>query len=321
MQPDSGERPEPLSPQALLASALRFLLEPARPEPLALFRIGIASFELVLSAVLWPYLLQLYGQLGFVQWPVGELIIFPWLPTTGRLAEALEPLGIAPAAWVYGLYGAYLASLVGLLAGWKTRFMAAVAWLIHMTLMNGGFFSTYGVDLIVHICLFYCIWMPVGDCLSLDRRARGTPATPSPMARLSIRTLQIHLCIIYLTAGVSKTGGVEWWNGEAVWLSVMQPQFARMDFTWLASTPWVPMAAGWSVMLVELGYAFFMWPRRTRGVWLGATVALHLGIGLFLGLWFFAAVMILFNVCAFGYPWLVSWGTGAAFPPEHAISL
>ncbi|HEX6739496.1 MAG TPA: HTTM domain-containing protein [Vicinamibacteria bacterium] len=295
-------------------AAVRFLLAPASPRPLALFRIGIAALELALAAVIYPYLLQLYGQYGFVQWPVGELIVFPWLPTVGRLASLLAPLGISASAYVRGLHAVYVLSLLGLLLGWRTRILAVAAWLLHLTLMNSGFFSTYGVDLLVHIALFYCAWMPVGACLSLDRRAGRASDAPTPLARLSLRALQIHLCIVYLTAGLSKAAGAEWWNGEAIWLSVMQPQFRQLPLAWLSEVPWVPMAAGWAVMVVELGYAFFIWRPETRGAWLGATLALHLGIGLFLGLWFFAAVMVVFNLAALAAAWRYA-EEGTAAPP------
>jgi hypothetical protein len=295
-------------------AAWRFLLEPASPRPLALFRIGIAAFELALAAALWPYLLQLYGQFGFVQWPVGELIIFPWLPTVGRLAALLAPLGIGASAYVRGLHALYVLSLLGLLVGWRTRAAAILAWLLHLTLMNSGFFSTYGVDLLVHIGLFYCAWMPVGNALSLDRRQGRASDAPSWLARLSTRALQVHLCIIYLTAGLSKMAGAEWWNGEAVWLSVMQPQFAQLPLEWLSRVPWVPMLAGWGVMLVELGYAFFIWRRETRALWLGATLALHLGIGLFLGLWFFAALMVFFNLAIMAASWRYAAAPSPAAP-------
>lgn len=300
-----AEGAEESSPRRIVDRSLHFLLAPGTAYPLALFRIGIATLQLTLALVLSPYLLQLYGQLGFVQWPVGELVVFPWLPSIARLATVLVPMGLTPTGLVYGLYALYLVSLLGLLVGWKTRIMAIAAWLIHLTMLNSGFLSTYGVDLFSHISLFYCTWMPVGSCLSIDRWLQRAPAKPSAMARLALRTLQIHLCVVYVTAGMSKTAGEQWWNGEAIWLTVMQPQFAQFDFSWLASVPWVAMFLGWSVLLIELGYPFFIWHPRTRVVWLGATMALHLGIGLFLGLWFFAAIMVIMNGCAFGYSWLV----------------
>ena len=51
---------------------------------------------------------------------------------------------------------------------------------------------------------------------------------------------------------------------------------------------------------METGYAIFIWPRRTRRPWIVATVLMHLGIGLFMGLGVFAAIMIPFTLAAFG---------------------
>jgi hypothetical protein len=62
------------------------------------------------------------------------------------------------------------------------------------------------------------------------------------------------------------------------------------------------MFAGWGTLVVEIGYAFLVWPRRTRKAWCIATIGLHLGVGLFMGLVFFSSVMILFTVCLFLIP-------------------
>ncbi len=286
---------------AVCEAVATFLLAPASPRPLAVLRIGIAAFELCLAIQLAPHLLQLYGQLGFVQWPVGELIIFPWLPTVGRLAKLVEPLGVDGATCVRLVFGLYVASLLGLLVGWQSRVAAIAAGLLHQTLLNTGFFSTYGVDLFVHITLFYCAWMPVGADLSLDRRAGRASPRPSWLAGISLRTLQLHLCVVYATAGLSKLGGRDWRDGQAIWESLMQPQFAQFDLSWLSAAPGVLVLLGWTVVASEILYPVLVWPRRTRAVALGAIVGMHAGIAVFLGLWMFSAVMILLNLCAFGW--------------------
>ena len=76
----------------------------------------------------------------------------------------------------------------------------------------------------------------------------------------------------------------------------LSPPFSTFDLSWLARYPWIPMLAGWGTLVVEIGYAFLIWPRRTRKVWCIATIGLHLGIGLFMGLVFFSSVMILLTV-------------------------
>jgi hypothetical protein len=114
--------------------------------------------------------------------------------------------------------------------------------------------------------------------------------------------MQFHLCVIYLAAGLDKAMGRQWWNGEAIWQTVSQPIFSTFDLSWLARPSWIPMFAGWSTLVVEIGYVFFIWPRRTRKVWCFATIGLHLGVGLFMGLVFFSSVMILLTVCSFLIP-------------------
>jgi uncharacterized membrane protein YhiD involved in acid resistance len=62
------------------------------------------------------------------------------------------------------------------------------------------------------------------------------------------------------------------------------------------------MLAGWGTLVVEIGYGLFIWPRRTRTLWCVATIGLHLGLGLFMGLVFFSSVMILLTGCLFLIP-------------------
>jgi hypothetical protein len=110
----------------------------------------------------------------------------------------------------------------------------------------------------------------------------------------------MHLCVIYFSSGIAKARGGQWWNGEAIWRAVMQPQFHVFEMGWLASVPLLALLASWGTLLVEIGYPLFIWPARTRRLWLLAIVGMHVAIGLILGLWFFAAVLIVLNLAAFG---------------------
>jgi hypothetical protein len=88
-------------------------------------------------------------------------------------------------------------------------------------------------------------------------------------------------------------------TGEAVRRAVLRPDLAQLDFTWLARAPWMSLLAGWGTLLVEIGSAVFVWPRLTQQ-WLAlATVGLHAGIAVALGLWAFSAVMIVLTASAF----------------------
>jgi hypothetical protein len=71
--------------------------------------------------------------------------------------------------------------------------------------------------------------------------------------------------------------------------------------SWLASIPLIPKLAAWSILLLEIGYVVLIWPKRSRVIWLMGISLLHLSIGLLMGLWLFATIMIIMNVTAFGF--------------------
>jgi hypothetical protein len=288
-------------PSRSLRESLRgFVFGVADPYPLGFLRIAVSVVAAVQVVILWPSLLQLYGNFGFVQWAILEAASDTWLPSIGKLCRLIQPFGVSANACVHGVFLAYLIALIFLLVGWRTRFFAVAAWLLHGLTVNSGYISLYGVDTFLHISLFYCIWMPVGASLSLDQHLSGRPPQPSFLANLSLRTLQLHLCIIYFDSGFAKLMGEQWRNGEAIWRVLMDPQFAAIDFSWLAQMPILAKLACWSVLLIEVGYPVFIWPARTRPFWVVATLFLHLGIGAFMGLWMFSIMMMVLTTTAFG---------------------
>jgi hypothetical protein len=315
-------RAVPLLPRSIAGRALalieRFIAEGADPYALGFFRISVSLVAIIQVFMVWPYLLQLYGNFGFIQWAVIETETDTWLPSIGKLTILLQPYGVSSSACVQGVFVFYVFSLFGLLAGWKTRLFAISSLLGHTLTVNSGYISLYGVDTMIHICLFYCAWMPVGRCLSLDQMYRQNPVNPSFFAGISMRTLQLHLCIIYFSTGLAKVSGPQWWTGEALWRAVMQPQFSVFDSSWLASVPWLARIACWSVMLIEMGYPFLIWPAKSRPIWVIATIALHLGIGMIMGLWMFSIMMIVMTFSAFGFRLVLNRMSLAAPGASHS---
>ncbi|WP_437276153.1 HTTM domain-containing protein [Sorangium sp. So ce375] len=294
---------------ALASVIKRFALAPASAAPLAALRIGLAAVLLTQAALVAPVLFELYGPAGILQEPLRDAFTPHDLPGIGWLTELLAPLGIGEAPILVGTGALYVLSLAALLCGLKTRVAALLAWSTHRMLMVTADPTVYGADVFANIFLFYLLWVPSGAALSLDQRARrsrralaGATDEPTPGARLGLRIVQLHLCIVYLASGLEKACGHSWWNGEAIWRSVMLPEYRQLDFSWLASRPWVAQAAGWSVLAVELGYAFLIWPRLTRRAVVVATSLLHLGIAAFMGLGVFGAIMPVLTLAAFGVP-------------------
>ncbi len=166
--------------------------------------------------------------------------------------------------------------------------------------MNSAAPLMYGVDQYAHIFLFYLIWVPAGNVISLDSRFFRASHGPTERARFGLRVMQIHMCIAYLASGLEKSTGRGWWDGNVLFRALSLPDYRLFDMNWLVSYPALAQLAGWGTLLIEIGYCVFMWPQRTRKLWLLAIVGLHFGIAVILGLHFFGAIMCVLNVALFG---------------------
>jgi len=277
----------------------RFALTPANGAPLAALRIGIAAVLLFQAARIAPALYELYGRAGILQGELRDAIDLHYPFRIDRLIVLLTPLGLGEGPIIAGTGLLYVMSLIALLLGWRTRLAAAVAWGTHWLMMATVDSMLYGVDWFANMSLFYLIWMPSAMCLSLDRRYGRASAEPTSFARISLRVLQLNLCICYLSSGIEKARIPHWWNGNTIWRTLVLPEWSQVDFTWLARYPWMAVAIGWTVLLIEIGYCVFIWPRKTRKIWLTLTVGMHLGIALFMGLHSFAFIMMALNISAF----------------------
>lgn len=286
--------------QRIAGKAVEFIAAPASAKPLACFRIGLAAVLLLQGLSIARNLPELYGQFGIVPRDLVESIAPGGIPRIGWLVDRLAPHGVSDMACVRTVFLLYISSLACLLIGWQTRTAAVLAWLSHLALNVSGNMSIYGVDQFANIALFYCVVFPVGQTLSMD--SNGRPETPTAWARIALRVLQVHLCVVYFASGIEKASGTQWWNGEAIWRAVMRPGLGQFDLSWLASVPWLAMLLCWGTLLVELGYAFLVWPGRTRKLMVLATIGMHAGIAVMMGLVSFAGVMIVLNAAAFLVP-------------------
>ncbi|MEO5731563.1 MAG: HTTM domain-containing protein [Byssovorax sp.] len=284
----------------LARAASRFFFEPASARPLAALRISLSAVLLGQAWLLRTEVLDLVAHDGIVQGDLARDLGGAAAPRIGWLVERLAPLGISESSCLHAVCCLYVASLMGLGLGTFTRVASALTWFLHWALLSTGGVTSYGADTYAHIFLFYLMWVPAGGAWSLDVARGRVPRAPSEMARLGLRVMQLHLCVSYLASGILKSAGIQWWNGELIWRALSLPGYQQINTTWLASVPWLCQVACWAALFVELGYFVFIWPRRTRRLWIAAIVALHLGIVVFLGLGVFGVIMCVLTLSLFG---------------------
>ena len=293
----------------------RFLFTPESDRWLSVLRIGLGLQVLLYALSLrgdWNYLFASTNE-GLIGRQLGEAIVnlhSRLVPEVAWLVEAGAALGlpegtVLTAAWI-GLLGAGVCLSVGCFS----RTAAILAWFIHLSVTTSGSFVAYGVDNFMTIGLFYLMLSPLPDRFSVDGRSDETSPASSPLLGFWRRVLQVHLCFIYFFGGLTKCLGSGWWDGSNLWRALIRPPFDVLDPEWIVRCQAFLPAAGIAICLLELCYPIFIWGKRTGKVWLVLICVMHLGIGLAMGMYLFASVMIILNIAAF-----------APAPPAQALGV
>jgi predicted DCC family thiol-disulfide oxidoreductase YuxK len=318
-----------------------FFFTPADPTPLGLVRIVTALLALW---SLWILGLDLHAYLGSRGWADPALIRQneierqPWAWSFWFLV----PDALLRPAWI-----ACLAVLGLLAAGLFSRVTAVLAWLIYVSTVRRVPIALFGFDQVISTLLFYlAVTGASGQALSLDRFFRrwrdargvaasrafvagvgrlvapGIPAVPTATvsARLALRLIQLHLAFIYLMAGLAKVQGPSWWNGMALWGTMMAGEFVTRDFSGLAEWPLLINVATHASLAFELLYPALIWVGLLRPLLVAGAVALHLGIAFVApGLAEFGLAMIGANLAFASGPWLRSLVAGRDQPALRVL--
>ena len=234
------------------------------------------------------------------------------VPRLGWSAALAQQLGLTDDLMLWLVWSLLLCGACALLIGVFPRFFAALIWFIHLSASKSAVFSSYGVDNFMTIGLFYLMLAPLPDrfCLGAlwprfhlqDRQSSLGDAADSRshLPGFWRRVFQLHLCIIYFFGGLTKSLGSGWWDGSSLWRALIRPPFNVVAPEILVRGKLLFPVMGVAIVLLEISYPIFIWQKRTRPVWLVAICTMHIAIGLTMGMYLFALVMIVLNVAAFG---------------------
>jgi hypothetical protein len=291
--------------RALKERLSEFLFPTESDAWLSILRVGL-GFQITLYCLSlrndWNYLLA-GADSGLVNRDLTEALLSVeshFVPRLGWLATLGAHAGLHEETVLSFLWICLLAAGCSLLVGLFCRTSAILAWFLHLCAAKSGGFVSYGVDNFMTIGLFYLMLSPLPDRYALDRQLRKSQPENSLLLGFWRRVLQLHLCVIYFFSGLTKCLGSGWWDGSNVWRALIRPPFNVIDPEILVRWKYLLPVAGVFICLLELGYPFFIWSDKTRKIWLICICAMHAGIGLMMGMYLFALIMIILNVAAFG---------------------
>lgn len=277
-----------------------FWFIPQDPLSLAAIRIGTCSVLLYSYLMVLPDWSDHYGPFGWIDQQAARGLQ-ETAPSGAPLSWSLWMLSDSRHLLAIG-YGVLLLLLLCGAVGFKTKWVLPCAWICHISLAHRGMVYLYGVDLIGAMLLLYLSFAPSGTRWSWDSWRKLTQGEilegPSVRANIALRCIQVHLCVIYASAGLSKLAGPKWWSGTAVWYAAMTPEMWPFGIspTWLMGTGFLGTAivnlATLGTLILEIAFAFLIWNSRLRPMLLWAVGLMHVGTGLLMSLGSFAAIMV-----------------------------
>ncbi|MCA9107580.1 MAG: HTTM domain-containing protein [Planctomycetales bacterium] len=276
-----------------------FWFKPSDPATLSLIRV-LAGAMLVYTHLVWTIGLDRFLS-------ADSMLSVDFVRHYHGTSWAWSYLYYVPAGvplWI--VHGLGLLVLIAFWVGFKTRVTGILAALITIAYVNRVPAALFGLDQINSFLAMYLAVGPSGAYYSVDRwlerRRTGIgkrgplPVSATPGATVSIRLIQLHMCLVYLFAGVGKLQGESWWNGEAFWGAVANREYQTLDLTWLASYPFIIAALTHITVFWEVSYSALVWFRLTRPFIVVVSIPLHLGIAFGMGMITFGLIMIVGNM-------------------------
>lgn len=272
-----------------------FWFTPTSAHALAIIRIhtGVIAFYTLL---VWTFDFEGFINGGLISAEYRELLYrtplesamawshFDWVSTSLRM-----PVHIA---------GLVIVALFTL--GFYTRIAAVLTALLVISYSNHATGALFGLDQMLAMLTSYLAISRCGDAFSIDSRLAKKDSnvrnSASVMNAIATRLIQIHLCIVYLFAGLGKCQGDKWWDGEAIWGAIANHEYQTFDMLWLSEHMWLVAVITMVALFWEVSYVALIWPRLTRPLVLMLAIPMHLGIGLCLGMLEFGLIMLVANI-------------------------
>lgn len=289
----------------------QFWFRPRRSDVLAIMRILVGTM-LLYTHLVWTLELQTFFGCSDSVIPHDYRMMFPHI---GSFSWSHFDWFDSP-AWLWGSHLAALIVFLMFTIGCCTRLSGILAFLFVVSYANRASGSLFGLDQINAFLTCYLAISHCGSRYSVDAwwsakrtgdkadgagQGRGTEFVANTIAT---RLIQIHLCIVYLFAGLGKLQGTSWWNGEAIWGTLASYEYQTLDMTWLHEWMWLVNIITYATVAWEVSYLFLIWNRLTRPLFLAFAVLTHIGIGLCMGMMTFGLIMLYANVAFVEPEWL-----------------
>lgn len=228
---------------------------------------GLAIFRMAYSVVLLCEIMQMY---------YFKELIFDKIPFIDSAEINFGiPIGIWFISVVFILFGAF------------TKTAAFVNYLLSLILIGSINSFEYHVFYAYMGINFFMIFMPVSQCLSIDRliqklKYSNTTFQYNPSKNISQLYYFIlpffGIGLVYFDSVFFKLASPMWLSGLGSWYPSSLPMIAHVNTSWLLNQEYLVKIIGWSTMLFEAAFLFLFFRRKFRIPFFAIGMILHFGI-------------------------------------------
>ncbi len=256
---------------------------------LAAFRISVALliiFDLINRA---PDLVAFYTDLGVL--PREEVI-----RSTGFIPPSVYFL--SGEAWVQGAWLIVQAlCAVGLLLGWRTRWMTFLSWFLICSLQFRNPRILFGMDFYLRMLLFWSIFLPLGACWSVDNILKPSKTQrPLYAATWGTAALLLQNALVYIVTGMVKWGHATWHDGTALFYSLSVDVLIKPFADFMRLYPSILKIFTHGTLYLEIVGPLLLfipfWTKQFRLLVVSLIIFMNFGIFLTMKLWLFPWVNI-----------------------------
>ncbi|GAB4534952.1 MAG: hypothetical protein Tsb0019_36540 [Roseibium sp.] len=205
-------------------------------------------------------------------------------------------------AWFQALlFGAAGLAAAGLIAGWRTRLMTVISWVLMLSVQNRNTFILSGEDNLALLMLFWAMFLPLGARYSVDAALdRTTRFAGNAYATVATAALLVQGMSMYFFSALLKTHPIWVPDGTAVHYALQLDYLVTPFALWFRQFQDAMQGLTYYVYALELVGPILMFSpvfhRTLRMVFMLAFISMHLAFLLFLEIGFFPVISIIMNL-------------------------
>jgi len=197
-------------------------------------------------------------------------------------------------SWQLAIFVMAIVFALMLMAGCFTRVATFGCYVMQLSIVNRMPLVNAGGDMLILILLFWSLFLPLGQRLSVDALRRKQPPDTKPVLSAGTVCILLQFCLIYWFACIWKSRQEVWFNGDAFQYCFRHDVFDRALARWLLGRPALLPWLCFGTFVVE-GLAPFLLvsPFYTARCRMAAVLifwSFHLGIELTMAVHWFSQV-------------------------------